>query len=210
MNPDLDRFRLKRSSAQPISLNRESRSRLFESDQALAARSDWPFRKSSKPSDNENGGWCCHQPPLRRAPPVSEPLRVITLSGLTLAGAVLDRSGVAALLRTEILCCSAALLGMMIADVTLRPVHHRHLFRRLSSSFRFGCPWVPCSSVSRRARLPSTFRTSHARPSRTSGKWGLCPVDNEDIVDYCAAEPIPARNCALGPCPQSIESFGSL
>ena len=64
-------------------------------------------------------------------------MRVITLSGLTLAGAVLDRSGVAALLRTEILCCSAALLGMLIADVTLRPVHHRHLFRRLSSAFRF-------------------------------------------------------------------------
>ena len=137
--------------------------------------------------------------------------------------AVLDRSGVAALLRTEILRWSAALLGITIADVNLAarppsPSLPAPFLRfpissapeSLSSSFRFGCPWVPCSSVSRRARLPSTFRTSHARPSRTSGKWGLCPVDNEDIVDYCAAEPIPARNCALGPCPQSIESFGSL
>jgi len=40
--------------------------------------------------------------------------------------------------------------------------------KSLSSSFRFGCPWVSCSLVSRRARLPSTSRSSHAPPSRAS------------------------------------------
>jgi hypothetical protein len=93
-----------------------------------------------------------------------EPLRVTALTG-----AVLDRSGVAALLRIEILRWSAALLGMSIADVNLAA-------RSPSSSLpapvrRFPYPWVPQSphprsasdvlwvlgsSVSLRARLPST------------------------------------------------------
>jgi len=122
----------------------------------------------------------------------------------TLAGAVLDRSGVAALLWTEILRCSAALLGMLIADINLaaRPPSPSLPAPFLcfpnsvrsgepSSSFRFGCPWVPCSSVSLRARLPSTFKSSHGRPSRTSDKSPLWPVDNVDIVDYYAPAPIP-------------------
>jgi len=69
---------------------------------ALDSKAEWGRPKV-------NGGWCRHQPPLRRAAPVS----------VSLAGAVLDRSGVAALPRTKILGWSAALLGMMIAGLCL-------------------------------------------------------------------------------------------
>jgi len=120
----------------------------------------------------EKRKWGLVFPPAPTAPSGSglralfgpEPLRVTALTG-----AVLDRSGVAALLRTEVLRWSAALLGMSIADVNLAarspssslpaPVRRFPYPRAPQSPHPRSAPdvlWVPCSSVSLRARPPST------------------------------------------------------
>jgi len=105
----------------------------------------------------------------------------------------------------------------LIADVTLRPVRHRHLFRRLSSAFRFrplrrayrprsasdvlGFPalWFPAEPVSR-AHSEALMRDRVA-PAE-SGCSSLWITRISWIITR--QHRFPERSCAFGSCPRSI------
>jgi len=141
---------------------------------------------------------------------------------LTLTGAVVDRSGVAALLRTEILRCSAALLGILIADVNLAarppspslpapflcfpPSSAPKSFRPRSASDVLGifALWFPAEPVSR--AHPEALTGDRVAPAENRGP-ALWITWISWII--AARNRIRSQNCALRPCPRPIEPLGS-
>jgi len=166
---------------------------------------------------DENGGWCFHQPPLRRAAPVSK---------VPCGPLILERSGVAALPSGEPFGWSAALLGIAITDVNLSarpppPSLPAPVLRFPTSTLRRVAVLVPLRMSSGFLALPFPSEpVSRAHPEALM-RPRVAPAKNRGsalwIARITGVITIPGRfrkqSRALGPCPRKMfaknESLGA-
>jgi len=162
---------------------------------------------------DENGGWCFHQPPLRRAAPVSK---------VPCGPMILERSGVAALPPGEPFGWSAALLGITIADVNLSarpppPSLPAPVLRFPTSTLRRVAVLVPLRMSSGFLALPFPSEpVSRAHPEALM-RPRVAPAENGGQalwitwISWTVSHPNRFReqSRALGPCLRPHESLWS-